>query len=157
MNEFENQNLVWQKRNTDENREASFENKESQMDEQEKKAAARERAEVVSKEIHNTKKQLQNIMVNMQQVVKSVQAIRLQLQLNSTSGIPSVQHDKKQMEELKKKLTNLYGELGDLRLALIVELKKELSDQDSSLSDKDAEDLAEKRADNLWRTLDLGE
>lgn len=155
MSEFEKQNTQWRKRNASEGRESGFEGKEKQPDEQEKKAAARERAEVVSKEIQNTQKQMSNIMANMQQVVKTVQAIRSQLQLSNGSAIPSVQRDEKQVEILKTKLENLYGELADLRLALVVELKKDIQKQNTNLSDLGIENEAQRQAEQLLKSLNL--
>ncbi|MFA6424252.1 MAG: hypothetical protein WCV83_02985 [Candidatus Magasanikbacteria bacterium] len=155
MSEFESQNKEWRKHNTAEGREVQVENKEKQPDEQEKKAAAMERAEVVSKEVQNTQKQMQNIMANMQQVVKSVQAIRAQLQLSDGGSIPSVQRDEKNIEALKKKLANLRGELGDLKVALIIELKKEIADKNKNLTDQEIEVKAQKQSDRLFSELGL--
>ena len=155
MSEFQNQSAEWRGRNVSEGREARMENKEKQPDEQEKKAAARERAEVVSKEVQSTQKQMQNIMANMQQVVKTVQAIRAQLQLSGSGAIPSVQRDEKNIEILKKKLANLRGELGDLRVALIIELKKDIADNNKNLSDSELDLEAEKQADLIFSELEL--
>ena len=155
MSEFEIQNNEWRRRNAAEGREAQVENKEKQPDEQEKKAAARERAEVVNKEVKSTKQQMQNIMANMQQVVKTVQAIRAQLQLSSSGAIPSVQRDEKNIEMLKKRLANLRGELGDLRVALIIELKKENAQNNKNMSEQELDLTAEKQADTILLELDL--
>ncbi|EKD43013.1 MAG: hypothetical protein ACD_72C00504G0002 [uncultured bacterium] len=155
MSEFQNQNTEWRGRNAAEGREVQMENKEKQPDEQEKKAAARERAEVVSKEVRSAKKQMQNIMANMQQVVKTVQAIRAQLQLSDSGAIPSVQRDEKNIEILKKKLANLRGELGDLRVALIIELKKEIVEKDKNLSESEVDSEAEKLANLIFAELEL--
>jgi len=156
MSEFEIQNNEWRKRNTAEGRKVQIENKEKGPNEQEKKAAARERAEVVSKEVRSTQKQMQNIMANMQQVIKTVQAIRAQLQLSDDGSIPSVQRDQKNIDILKKKLENLRGELGDLRLALIVELKKEITENNKDLDEHYAENEAQEQADRLLSELGLG-
>ncbi len=155
MSEFESQNNEWRRRNASESRETQVENKEKQPDEQEKKAAARERAEVVSKEVKSTKQQMQNIMANMQQVVKTVQAIRTQLQLSSNGAIPSVQRDEKNIEMLKKRLANLRGELGDLRVALIIELKKENTQNNKNMSEQELDLVAEKQADKILSELNL--
>ncbi len=155
MSEFQTQNTEWRKHNTAEGRELKMENKEKAPDDQEKKAAARERAEVVSKEVKSTQKQMQNIMANMQQVVKTVQVIRAQLQLSSDGSIPSVQRDEKNIEILKNKLANLRGELGDLRSALVVELKKELIKNNKNLVDQDAKSEAENQADQVLSELGL--
>ncbi len=156
MSEFETQNNEWRRRNASESRELRMENKEKQPDEQEKKAAARERAEVVGKEMKSAQKQMQNIMANMQQVVKSVQVIRAQLQLSDDGAIPSVQRDQKNIEALKKKLANLRGELGDLRFALIIELKKDIQKNNAGLDDADIQKEAEFQADDLLKRLGLG-
>lgn len=155
MSEFEKSNSEWRGRNASEGRELRMENKEKAPDEQEKKAAARERAEVVSKEVQSTQKQMQNIMANMQQVVKTVQAIRAQLQLSDNSSIPSVQRDEKNIEILKKKLDNLRGELGDLRVALIIELKKEINKNNKNMDNQAVEMEAKKQADQIFLELGL--
>ena len=155
MSEFVSQNNEWRRRNASESVEAQAENKEKQPDEQEKMAAARERAEVVSKEVKSTKQQMQNIMANMQQVVKTVQAIRAQLQLSSNGAIPSVQRDEKNIEMLKKRLASLRGELGDLRAALIIELKKENAQNNKNMSEQELNLEAEKQADQILLELDL--
>lgn len=155
MSEFQTQNTEWRGRNAAEGREAHMENKEKAPDDQEKKAAARERAEVVSKEVKSTQKQMQNIMANMQQVVKTVQAIRAQLQLSSGGSIPSVQRDEKNIEILKKKLANLRGELGDLRVALIIELKKDIIKNTKNLPEAELELEAERQANLIFSELGL--
>ncbi len=155
MSEFQKSNTEWRGRNAAEGREMRMENKEKAPDEQEKKAAARERAEVVSKEVQNTQKQMQNIMANMAQVVKTVQAIRAQLQINNNGSIPSVQTDQKNVDALKKRLENLRGELGDLRLALIVEIEKEIVKNNKHITPQEVLVEAQKQADDFFSGLNL--
>lgn len=125
MNPLEQQAENIRRRHAAESRELAMEAKEKQMEEAEKKMAAKERIEMTSKEIKTTKSQIQNIVANMAQVVKAVAAIRAQLGLGtSDDDIPSVKQDSKAVEALKKKLESLYGEIGDLKVALFTEEEK---------------------------------
>jgi hypothetical protein len=122
MNNFESESEV-RRKNLAEGREIGAESREKKEEEAEKRMGAMERAEKVSHEVKSTKKQMQNIVANMQQVVKAVQAIRVQLGLGSdgTQSIPSVVQDQKALDDLKKKLSKLTGQLSDLRVALVHE------------------------------------
>jgi len=130
MNSFEQQNEAMRRKNAAEGRELSMEAKEKQVEQAEKKLAAKERIEVTSKEIKITKNQIQNIVANMAQVVKAVAAIRAQLGLVANDDdIPSVQQDQKIVEGLRKKLDTLFGEIGDLKVALAAEEEKAVREE----------------------------
>lgn len=125
VNEFEATQDTLRQTNRTEGAEVAAEAKERDAEAQEKQMAAKERVETVAKEVKTTKQQIQNIMVNMQQVVKAVQAIRAKLQLvQNDDDIPSVQRDKAALEYWQTKLKGLYGEISDLRGALLAEESK---------------------------------
>jgi chromosome segregation ATPase len=131
-------------RNRAESRDNGAESKEKSKDDAlEQAMGARERAEVVSTEVQTTQKQMQNITMNMQQVVKAVAALRAQLALSDAGAIPSVRHDQKVLEKLQKKMSDLKGQLGDLKRALVSEEQKKLMMQNSSLNPEEALEKAE--------------
>ncbi|MBU0545706.1 hypothetical protein KKA13_00420 [Patescibacteria group bacterium] len=145
------------KRATAESRDIGVEARQEKEKEMEKKLGARERVEKVSYEVKSAKKQMQNIIVNMQQVVKAVHAIRVQLGL-ATGGsqtIPSVEKDKKTLEDLKKKLAKLNGQLSDLRVALVQEEIEEVRKEHSDWNEEQIQVEAEKLADAMIQELGL--
>lgn len=155
MNTFEKD--TGRRRNYAEGVELAAESKEKGTEEAEKKMAARERVEVVSREVKTTKQQIQNIMGNMQAVVKAVAAIRAQLQLAQGGSIPSAEQDKRSLAALKKKLTSLYGELNDLRGALLAEQRKNIQEENPDWSAEEIEKAAKKQVEELWKQLGLEE
>ena len=56
---------------------------------------------------------------------------------------------------MKKKLDALRGELGDLRVALVVELKKEISKNDKYMEEEAVNLEAEKQAEQIFLELGL--
>lgn len=145
MNTFEKDTS--RRRNLAEGAELAMENKEKGREEAEKKMAARERVEMVSREVKNAKQQIQNIMGNMQAVVKAVAAIRAQLQLAQGGDIPSAKQDQKALGALKKKLSGLYGELNDLRVALLVEQRKSAQEENPDWPAEQIEMAAKKQVE----------
>lgn len=141
--------------NSREGRELSAEQKEKAVEQAEKKLAAKERAEVVSKEIKTTKNQIQHIVANMSQVIKAVAAIRAQLGVTTTGGIPSVDRDEKILEELKKKLAGLMGEIKDLKVALLAEEIKSVKEELPDWNDAAVFAEAEQRANRILEILDI--
>lgn len=94
--------------------------KETRADEEVKRAAALERAEFLAREVKTSKKQMQNILLNIQQVTQAIAQLRAQLQMAVTTGDPlSVAHDKKRIEDLKKKIAEHQGELESMRTDLV--------------------------------------
>lgn len=112
-----------------EGREAGLEEKENKENDAElKKAAGLERADVIVKEIKQSQKQMQSIIVHMQTVLAAIRRLRRQLQLAESSVDPSsIKQDKKQVEELKKKIKEYGDELEKMRGDLIREQMEELS------------------------------
>lgn len=155
MNTFEQQTEQFRRKNLAESQETRAEAKEKQVEEAEKKMAAKERVEVVSREVKNTKQQIQNIVANMAQVVKAVAAIRAQLGLVSDSAIPSVEQDEKVLEALRKKLDGLYGEINDLRGALLAEERKSVLEEQPNLSVAVLEEEAGRRVQEVLARLGL--
>ncbi|MSU75638.1 MAG: hypothetical protein EXS55_03945 [Candidatus Magasanikbacteria bacterium] len=154
MNQFEQDAL--HRRNLSEGVELNAEAKEKQAEEAEKKMAAKERMEVTSKEIKNTKQQIQNIVANMQQVVKAVAAIRAQLQLvENDDVIPSVQSDQRTLEGLRHKLAGLFGEIKDLRVALLAEEQKSVAEDNKGWGAEDIIQEARRRVAIILMKLDL--
>ena len=156
MNPLENESEV-RRKNLAEGREIGAESKEKKEEEAEKRMGAMERAEKVSHEVKSTKKQMQNIVANMQQVVKAVQAIRVQLGLgtNGSQSIPSVQQDQKALEDLKKKLSKLTGQLSDLRTALVHEEGEEMRKAHGDCGEEQINAEAERLAEELLKKLGL--
>ncbi len=154
MNSFEQQEKE-HRRNYAEGRELNTEAKEKQVEEAEKKMAAKERLEATSKEIKSTKNQIQNIVANMQQVVKAVAAIRAQLQIAQNNDIPSVQRDQKTLAGLQKKLAGLFGEIKDLRVALVAEERKAVQAEAPDLPADGIKREAERRVAAILKQLDL--
>lgn len=112
-----------------EGREASAEQKEKQDDTELKSAAAMERADVLIREAKTSKKQMQNIVLHMQTVMSAIRQLRQQLQLVEESDDPaSIKQDKKQIEELKKKIREYGDELEKMRGDLVREQMEELKD-----------------------------
>jgi hypothetical protein len=145
------------RRNRTEGAEIAAEAKEKSKDDAlEKAMGARERAEVVSSEVQSTKKHMQNITMNMQQVVKAVSALRAQLALADDGGIPSVGQDQKVLEKLQQKMVDLKGRLKDLEMALIVEEKKKIMQENSGFSDEAVEAEAAKRVASLLGVFEKG-
>lgn len=131
---------------------------EAQEEDQEaKKMAARERVEVVSREVKTTKQQIQNIVGNMQMVLKAVAAIRAQLQAPAGGSIPSVEQDKKRLDGLQKKLDGLFGEIGDLKKALLVEERKAVGEEHKGWSAEEIQQEAEKRVGEILRKVGIGQ
>ncbi len=155
MNPFEQQAEQVRRRNAAESRELAMEAKEKQLEEAEKKMAAKERLEVTSKEIKSTKNQIQNIVANMQQVVKAVAAIRAQLGLSSSGAIPTVARDEKVLEALRKKLDTLYGEIHDLKGALLTEERKAVLEEMPDIKEAALEREAERRVAAIWKLFDI--
>ncbi len=149
---FESKNEL-RRKNLAESAEISVEAKEKQIEEAEKKLAAKERVEIVSKEVKTTKNQIQNIVANMQQVVKAVAAIRAQLQIKNDDDIPSVKQDEKILESLKKKLDGLYGEINDLKGALLAEEIKSVGEDNPDLSFEEIEKEAERRVEKILENI----
>lgn len=157
MNEFERLNEERRRRNTAEGVELNVEAKEKQVEEAEKKMAAKERLEATSKEIKNTKQQIQNIVANMQQVVKAVVAIRAQLQIAQNDDIPSVQRDQKWLETLRHKLDGLFGEIKDLRVALLAEERKAVQEEMPNAAAETITAEAERRVADIIKKLSHNE
>lgn len=155
MNTFEKETKLY--RNHTEGAETSAETKEKQTEAAEKKMAARERIEQTSKEIKTTKNQIQNIVANMQQVIQAVQAIRAQLQLSSDGDIPSVQQDQKTLVGLRNKLDTLYGEIGDLKIALLVEERKSVQEDNGNWSAGEIQQEADRRVREILEKLGVFE
>lgn len=146
-------NELEQRLNRAESAEVAVESKEKQVEEAEKKLAAKERLEMTSREIKTTKNQIQNIVANMQQVVKAVAAIRAQLQLSQGGSIPSVQQDEKILQVLRSKLDALYGEIGDLKNALLAEEKKNVQEESPELAAEDVVREADRRVHEILEKL----
>lgn len=158
MNEFEKFNESERRKKSNEGRESREGGAEKKAEEAEKKMAARERVEAVGKEVKNTKQQIQNIVANMAQVVKAVAAIRAQLQIaQSDDNIPSVQRDKKALEGLRKRLDNLFGEIKDLKGALLAEEKKSIQQETGNWVEGDVEAEAQRRVEAILEKLELVE
>lgn len=153
MNNFEKDTS--RRRNFAEGTELSAESKEKGPEEAEKKMAARERVEAVGREVKSTKQQIQNIVGNMQQVVKAVAAIRAQLQLAQGGDIPSVKQDQRTLGALQKKLSGLYGELEDLRGALLVEERKSVQEENPDWPAEQIDAVAKKQVEGMWEKLGL--
>lgn len=153
--EFEKNQEARRRRNSLEGAEASLEAKEKQAEEAEKKMAAKERIEAVGKEVKSTKNQIQNIVANMAAVVKAVAAIRAQLQIQHDEEIPSLKHDTKALEALKKKLANLYSEIKDLKAALLAEEAKSVREEHKDWPDKAVAEEAKERVAEILRRLGL--
>lgn len=153
MNEFEKSQDRFRRKNTAEGAELNAEAKEKQAEEAEKKMAAKERLEVTSKEIKNTKQQIQNIVANMQQVVKAVAAIRAQLNVVQNDDIPSVARDQKTLEGLRKKLDGLYGQIDDLRGALLMEETKAVQEEFPNMAADEVEEEARRRTVAMLKEL----
>jgi len=138
------------RRNKKEGREVGFESKENKENQEEKELEAKEKMEQTVVEVKNTKQRMQNIMINMQQVIQAVRAIRQQLQIATDEDeIPSVKSDKKNLEELKKKLAGLEDQIGDLRGALKQEEITQLREMNPAMSDEQLGVEAEKRVEKV--------
>ncbi len=157
MSNFEQQQEEQYRRQHAEGREANYEAKETQDEELEKKMAARERVEKVAQEVKSTKQRMQNIMVNIQQVIAAVRAIRTQLGLDQENEVPVIKKDKKTLEELKNKLTNLLGQVADLKLALENEEVARLRQINPNMSEKQLETEAKKGVAKILNDLGVGE
>lgn len=156
MNPFEQQQSETRRRRSQEAAEIQAEQKEKQAEEQEKKMAARERIEQTSREVKTTKQQIQNIVANMQAVIKAVAAIRAQLQMApSDDDIPSVERDKKVLENLRRKLDGLLGEIKDLRVALLAEEAKAAQAEHQTWSAEEITKEAGQRVAEILRRLGL--
>lgn len=155
MNEFEkNSNEI--KRKGAESTEMGTESREKQAEEAEKKMAAKERVEVVAREVKNTKQQIANIMANMTAVVKAVAAIRAQLQVAQNDGdIPSVKRDEQTVEKLKKKLEGLFGEIADLKVALLAEEQKAVGEENKGWGAQEIEEEATARVRAILEELGI--
>lgn len=154
MNPFEQENQE-RRRNTAEGAELNAEAKEKQAEEAEKKMAAKERLEQTSREIKTTKNQIQNIVANMQQVVKAVAAIRAQLQLAASDDIPSVERDQKRLDALRHKLDGLFGEIKDLKAALLAEERKAVQEEAPDASAETITEEAERRVAAIIEKLEI--
>ncbi len=155
---FESDNEM--RRNAAERREAGVEaNKEKQAEEMEKKMGAKERAEKVTREVRTTQQQAQRVMGSMQQVVKAVAAIRAQLKLTTKPGddsIPSVEQDKKVLEQLQKKMFDLKSQLGDLRTVLTQENARDVEKEHPGWDAAQVQQAAEALTEEWVKRLGLG-
>jgi len=154
--EFESSQDRLRRRNMAESSEIGLESKETKEDKEAKKMAARERAEIVSREVKTTKQQIQNIVANMAAVVKAVAAIRAQLKMSDEDkDIPSVKQDAKILAALKKKLDGLYGEIKDLKAALLIEERRDVEAEHGDWSAEEIAREAERRAEEILIKLDI--
>ncbi len=157
MNPFEQNQNTLRRRNQNEGAELNQEAKEKQVEEAEKKMAAKERVEMVGREVKSTKQQIQNITANMTQVLKAVAAIRAQLTIpHSDDTVPSVARDKKNLEELRKKLDGLMGEIVDLKGALLGEEAKSVKEENPGWNGEAVMSEAKRRVSEVLEKLEIG-
>ena len=67
--------------------------------------------------------------------------------------IPSVKQDEKILESLKKKLDGLYGEINDLKGALLAEEIKSVGEDNPDLSFEEIEKEAERRVEKILENI----
>ncbi len=133
-----------------EGREIKAEQKEKQDDAELESAAAMERADVLIREAKTSKKQMQNIVLHMQTVLSAIRQLRQQLQLAEESDDPtSVKQDKKQIEELKKKIREYGDELEKMRGDLVREQMEELSRRKVGMTTEELQRKAEKLVEEM--------
>lgn len=132
------------------------ETREGQEDKELQAAAAMERADFLTKEVKTSQNQIQNIVLHMQAVIAAIKELRKKMDLPEVSSTESsVQEDKRQVDQLRVKISEYKTELLLMKEELVKEYLQKIQEAEPGITLTECTAKANMAVEKIYADLEI--